>query len=46
MLDLSGNIEYICDSEGNAIGFRKTVAQLNVFIYYLAYALTHIYRLE
>jgi hypothetical protein len=36
MLDLSGNIEYICDSEGNAIGFRKTVAQLNVFIYYLA----------
>jgi hypothetical protein len=31
-LDLSGsNIEYICDLEGNAIGFRKTVAQLNEY---------------
>ena len=25
------NIEYICDLEGNAIGFRKTVAQLNEY---------------
>ena len=31
-LDLSGsNIEYICDLNGNAIGFRKTVAQLNEY---------------
>ena len=31
-LDISGsNIEYICDLEGNAIGFRKTVAQLNEY---------------
>ena len=33
-LDLSGNnIEYICDLSGNAIGFRKTVAQLNEYSY-------------
>ena len=33
-LDLSGNnIEYICDLPGNAIGFRKTVAQLNEYSY-------------
>ena len=33
-LDLSGsNIEYICDLSGNAIGFRKTVAQLNQYSY-------------
>ena len=31
-LDISGsNIEYICDLCGNAIGFRKTVAQLNEY---------------
>jgi hypothetical protein len=31
-LDISGsNIEYICDLSGNAIGFRKTVAQLNEY---------------
>ena len=31
-IDGSGNnIEYICDLEGNAIGFRKTVAQLNEY---------------
>ena len=31
-LDASGNnIEYICDLEGNAIGFRKTVAHLNEY---------------
>lgn len=33
-IDLSGsNIEYICDLSGNAIGFRKTVAQLNQYSY-------------
>ena len=33
-LDLSGsNIEYICDLCGNAIGFRKTTAQLNEYSY-------------
>ena len=33
-IDLSGNnIEYICDLSGNAIGFRKTVAQLNEYSY-------------
>jgi hypothetical protein len=33
-LDISGNnIEYICDLNGNAIGFRKTVAQLNQYSY-------------
>ncbi len=31
-IDSSGNnIEYICDLNGNAIGFRKTVAQLNEY---------------
>ena len=31
-IDLSGsNIEYICDLSGNAIGFRKTTAQLNEY---------------
>ena len=33
-LDISGsNIEYICDLSGNAIGFRKTSAQLNEYSY-------------
>jgi len=33
-LDISGsNIEYICDLCGNAVGFRKTVAQLNQYSY-------------
>jgi hypothetical protein len=33
-IDISGtNVEYICDLCGNAIGFRKTVAQLNEYSY-------------
>ena len=31
-LDISGqNIEYVCDLDGNAIGFRKTSASLNIY---------------
>jgi len=31
-LDPSGtNIEYICDLDGNAVGFRKTSGQLNIY---------------
>ena len=33
-LDITGsNVEYICDLSGNAIGFRKSVAQLNEYSY-------------
>ena len=30
---MRNNIEYICDLSGNAIGFRKTSAQLNEYSY-------------
>ena len=33
-IDLSGtNVEYMCDSSGNAIAFRKNIAKLNEYSY-------------